>query len=578
MNVLSSRLAAGMIVTACSLLLAPTARAQSADPYEKYKFEALQFSQLQATGTTRTQSMGGAGSALGADLGSSVLNPANLGSYRRSEFSFTPGLQFNSTESTAGFAGQARTSIASDGRNSFNIANLGVVITTRTDNGSSDWRSGAVGINFSRLATLSNRRTYALAGLDSSRSLHEYVLQDFFLPDKGAGIIEDVVENSNEEIVNNFADLAFNTKLLDFEKNAQGQYTGGTIIPKWYQSTARQSETTELRGAVNQIDIGYGASYRDKLYVGGSLGIVTMRYQQTRTLTETLDAPRTGRASEVASLSLRDGYETQGAGVNLRVGLVYRPNDVIRLGAAIQTPTFASGLKEKAEATTLTAAYRQPYGPESVTSKSASIVASEFQYNLTTPFRATGGLTLIFKSAPQVAQAVSADALAGSGSVVGGLISADIDYVNYGAARLSAIDNDPVGANFSAANAAIRTEYASAINYRVGAELRLGDFRVRGGYGRYGTPYQTAGRGGERTVIGGGVGIRREKGYVDIGFSRTTYTADLYRPYELTTYDPTADGGKGDYKPYSTATAAEPVISASVTLLNPTVTIGFIIE
>ena len=591
MNVRIYRFFGAAFGAATFLVAVPSAVAQSPDLYEKYKFEALLFSQTQATGTTRTQAMGGACSALSADLGSFVLNPANLGTYRRSEFSFSPGLLLNTTESAAGFAGQARAEVSKDGRNNFNIANLGVAITTGINDATGNWRSGAVGINYSRLATFSNRRTYALSGLDSSRSLHEYLLQDFYLPGKGDGQILDVTDNYDNNVVNNFADLAFNTYLLDFEQNAQGQYTGRSIIPSWYRSTARQSEVTEQRGAVHQLDIGYGASYRDKLFIGGSVGILAMRYQQTRTLTESLTTPDSGPASDLSSLSLRDGYEVQGTSVNLRVGLAYHANDHIRLAAAIQTPTFANELREKGIATALTANYRRPYGPDAQTSITSSIGASEFNYSLTPPFRATGGVTFIFKTTPATA---SVEQAAAGRSTVGGLISADIDYVNYGSARLNAVSRDPAQADFSAANSAIRAEYASAINYRVGAELKLGEFRVRGGYGLYGTPFKDTNRGSERTVIAGGIGIRRAYGYLDIGFARTTYTADLYSPYQVTTFGKlTAPGTPGNpnanppvpttgpvygYYDYGPDTAQEPVISSKVTLLNPTVTVGFTIQ
>ena len=548
-------------LTAIALLPAVAAVAQPGDSYEAYRLNALRFSQIQATGTTRTQSMGGAGSALGADLGAFVLNPANLGTYRRSEFSLTPGLLLNSSESAAGLADKARTGATDDGRNGFNIANLGVVFVTRKDdNDGSDWRSGGLGINFSRLATVSNRRTYALAGLDSSRSIQEFIVQDFLLPGKGNGSIADVLTNASasNNVILNFADLGYNAYLLNFQYDSANHPTGVFYTPTW-GGTARQTETTTMRGAINQIDIGYGASYRDKLFVGGSLGIVTARYEEQRILTETL----TNTNSDLVSLTVRDGYEVRGGGVNLRLGLVYRPNDYLRLGAAIQTPTFMSELKEQAEPITLSTVFRAPFPAGStnpVTTPSASIKESEFSYSLTTPFRATGGLTLL------------------GGKL--GLISADIDYVNYGSMRLSAVDNDPAGVSFQSANATMRREYASAVNVRIGGELRLKEFRLRAGYGHYGSPYADATRGGERTVIGGGVGIRREKGYVDVGFARTTYTADLYRPYTLTTANPVANPGPNDpaYLPYSAATAAEPVVSTRYTLLNPTITIGFILQ
>ncbi len=231
-------------------------------------------------------------------------------------------------------------------------------------------------------------------------------------------------------------------------------------------------------------------------------------------------------------------------------------------------------MKEQVDPTNLRVTYRQPYpvgSSSAIKDANVSTSAREFQYTVTTPFRATGGITLIFKSSAKPA----ADGQpATGGSILGGLISADIEYVNYGQAHLSAIDNDPAQANFSSANSAIKSEYAAAVNYRLGAELRIGDFRVRGGYGLYATPYQTTSRGGERTVFSGGVGYRNERGYLDLGFSRTTYTAERYSPYRLSTANPASTGPA--YLPYSAATAAEPVVSSNVTLLNPTITVGFI--
>ena len=52
--------------------------------------DALRYSQSSLAGTARYISMGGAFGALGADMSSISTNPAGLGIYRRSEFSFSP--------------------------------------------------------------------------------------------------------------------------------------------------------------------------------------------------------------------------------------------------------------------------------------------------------------------------------------------------------------------------------------------------------------------------------------------------------------------------------------------------------
>ena len=61
--------------------------------------DALRYSRLDFGGTARSQAIGGAQTALGADAGNLSGNPAGLGLYRRSEFSFTPGISFGNTSS-----------------------------------------------------------------------------------------------------------------------------------------------------------------------------------------------------------------------------------------------------------------------------------------------------------------------------------------------------------------------------------------------------------------------------------------------------------------------------------------------
>ena len=51
-------------------------------------------------GTARTMGMGNAFTALGADLSSATLNPAGIGMYVESDFSFSPMMQFTKTKTT----------------------------------------------------------------------------------------------------------------------------------------------------------------------------------------------------------------------------------------------------------------------------------------------------------------------------------------------------------------------------------------------------------------------------------------------------------------------------------------------
>lgn len=508
------------------------------------EIDALRYSQTQSTGSSRTQALGGAGSTLGADLGAFVLNPANLGNYRRSEFSFSPGMLLNSSESTTrlGLTGSATSSFG-DSRNVFNFANMGVVIMTKEPDETADWQSGAIGINFSRLATHSARRTYAIGIEDTARAGLRYFFSDWLIGDLNTNDpnyrdqvkqrAQGVVDNGNNNVLADFGDLGYNTYLLNFDVAGGRVQTGEVYIPSQF-GVSRQEETTVMRGAQNQIDIGYGASYRGRLYVGGSLGILTLRYKQTRTLTETNDDP----GSLLKSASLTDGYEVNGGGINLRIGMIWRPIDAIRVGGSIQTPSWFGELKEQGDQITLRTVFNRP--PDTASSSrnfEASIAANTYQYSLTTPFRATGGLTLI------------------GGKF--GLVTGDVEYVNYGSARLHNANNEPD--TFGETNNVIKNVYSSAVNYRVGVELRPMDvLRLRAGYGYYGSPYVDSNLKGDRTVISAGAGLRFERGYIDLGVSQTEF--------------------EQRYSPYTLANGREPVVTTKYKILNPTVTVGFILD
>lgn len=486
--------------------------------------DALRYSQIQSTGTSRTQAMGGAASSLGADLGAFVLNPANLGAYRRSEFSISPGLLLTSSSSSV--LGNAGTTPAD--RSGLNFSNLGFVLASRRadDDASSGWRSGNLGINFSRLNTFSaNRRYRRTRPATDNTSVIDFLVERPFTK---AGLEDNYAASK----VNDFADLAYGTYIINFPPGQANTF----FTPK-VRGTVTQQEQTQLRGAQNQIDIGYGASYQDKLYLGASLGITTVRFKQNRVLTETNDSI----TSDLKQLTMTDGYEVSGGGLNLRIGAVYKPIEVLRLGLAIQTPTWYGQLKEQDNPITLQTQFNRLFpfstGQNNVTSASASIVANSYQYAVTTPFRATAGVTLIGGKA--------------------GLLSADVDYVNYGAASLSAANND--GGDFSAVNKTIRDVYRSVLNYRVGGELRLAQiFRLRAGYAFYASPYTNTDTKGERTVISAGAGIRRESFYLDLGLARTEF--------------------EQPYSPYRLGNRLGPVVNTKYTLWNPTVTLGFVIQ
>ena len=113
-----------------------------------------------------------------------------------------------------------------------------------------------------------------------------------------------------------------------------------------------------------------------------------------------------------------------------------------------------------------------------------------------------------------------------------GFISADVEWVDYGSAKLTSDEFD-----FSADNNEVNS-FQSVLNYRAGAELRLKAFRLRAGYSFQADPLDGAdGVDRSRESLTGGFGIHFKKVYLDASYVRSTYnTATVPYPGALTAF------------------------------------------
>src|SRR5690349_25123181 len=86
-----------------------------------YVESALTFSQTRPGGSARIQALGGSQTALGGDYSSAASNPAGLGMFNRSEFTFSAGLGFHNMSSN--YLGNSM----STSKTSLNIPGLSLV-------------------------------------------------------------------------------------------------------------------------------------------------------------------------------------------------------------------------------------------------------------------------------------------------------------------------------------------------------------------------------------------------------------------------------------------------------------------
>lgn len=440
--------------------------------------DAVQYSVTEVGGTARFLGAGGAFSALGADFGALSQNPASLAMYRRNEIVFTPALRFIEDKSTL----QNSDNYAFLSRKSkFHFPNLGLIFHTEPN--STYWKTFNVGLGFNKVANF-NRNTYYEGNSKGS-------IMDSFLEDaQASGAVDNYYPFG--------AGMAYGINAL-YPGGAQGVTSDFDTFPN---ASVYKTHIQNTSGGINEMVISFGANYNDKLMMGATIGVPFMRYTKESTWTEN------DIKDEVPffdNLRYTEFLETGGIGVNFKMGLIYRANQMVRIGAAIHSPTF-TGMTETYH-TGLQYAYT--IGSVPYVGDTTSIEGTT-DYKFRSPWRANLGVAVVLGKS--------------------GFLSGDVEFVDYAASQFnltSDIQSPENEAYERALNNDINRQLKQAMNVRLGGEASLDVFRVRAGVNLMGKPY--AGETGFNLAYTGGFGVRDRDGnfYVDLGYRRSTNDGTL---------------------------------------------------
>ncbi len=428
--------------------------------------DALRFSQNYYSGTARNNSMGGAFGALGGDFSSLSTNPAGLGIYRSSEFIFTPQFSYNTSSATY------LDGTLDDYKFRMNFANVGFV-ATHVSGREEGWITTSFAAGYNRLADFNHY--VKIEGQNSSNSMTDYF-----------AAIANGTKSSNLYDLSENIGMAWDSYLINPTNSDSTKYA--SALSRYNEI---QTKDINTKGGMGEYVISLAGNYNNKLYIGGTLGIQSVRYVENSDYTES--DPKDS-IPYFKQFSYQNDLKTSGSGFNFKFGLIYRPTDWIRIGGAIHTPTFlnlhddySSSLQATFTDTVLG------------TGEKYNSTLGAYDYELTTPFRAIGSLGFVL----------------GKFAIIG----IEYEYVDYTSARLRANDYP-----FRNENNAIETAYTATGNIKVGAEYKTGPFSLRGGYGFYGSPYK-AGQINEnatRSSYNAGFGIRNDDFYFDMAFSYST--------------------------------------------------------
>lgn len=476
--------------------------------------DAFRYSYLSTQGTARSIGFGGALGSIGGDFSSLSVNPAGIGVYRSSEFTFAPAIRIGSVE------GRYTGNSMADNNTRFTIGNLGLVLTSAPSGRRyqrADWKSVSFGIGINRVADFN--RNYVYSGRDTS-SFTELFAYD---------------ANKYPEDINNlgtYAGLGYQSYLLD---TFNSRYI--SVVPWW--KNPRHQRAVRERGGMTDFVLSVGGNYRERLILGATLGIPSLRYTREMIYQETDESGESDNFFN--NFKYTENLTTEGTGINLKLGFIYKLEDQFRLGFAFHTPTYF-GMKDvqTKSLTSNTENFKTDLGI--VDANPLTIITSDdiptntYEYSMITPWRTV----------------VSGAAILGKT----GFVTMDYEFVDYSSTRFRYAFQDRDAETYI--NEKIRNTYKGGHIIRLGGEAKFDMLMLRLGIGYYTSPFKNYS--GDRLDASAGVGLRFDTWFLDLGFVNTRYER-REQPFDLT------DATNG--------AVVVPTATLTNNLSNVAITIGF---
>ncbi|MBQ2075842.1 MAG: outer membrane protein transport protein [Muribaculaceae bacterium] len=427
-------------------------------------FDVLKMSETQLNGTSRYMSMAGAFGALGGDVSAISQNPGGIGVYRKSDISVTMNLNFLSSKTPGG---DKLTNTK------FWFNNVGYVGSMKID--SDFFKHFNWGFSFNRINSF--KRRYQ-GGYNVNNSLTNKIAQN--LTD-GNWTEEDLsVDNYSGNIYYDsnapwLGILAYQSYLLNpnSDGSLQGLATNGT--------TGSANYYVDEKGHTDEYNITLGGNFKNTVYWGINFGITDLDFDSYQYYGEDLDNAmiydyRFNDGSTTlgyAGYDFQSYQETRGTGYNFKMGVIVRPINQLRIGAAFHTPTYydMKDLYKVQSGFDL-----QVNGDDNLfqgnTETGEEGYYDEYRYTIKTPWRFIGSLAVVPSSK--------------------GMISMDYEYVGANTMRCG----DEGGHNYADTEQKIKDQLQASHILRVGAEYRATqNLSLRAGYSYQTSPVKDAVKG-----------------------------------------------------------------------------------
>lgn len=450
--------------------------------------DAVRFSLNDLGGTARFSALSGAFGALGGDFSSINVNPAGSAVFSNNQVGFT--LNNFSIKNKSNYFG-----VLNDASNSnFNISQAGGVLVFTDANTKNDWKKITLGINYENINNFSNS-LYA-AGVNPTNSIDKYFLS-YANENIEGEIYLKTLQNSYYENLKypvQQAFLGYNGYIINpidesnpnIYKYVSNVPTGGNFYQQNY------FESTGYNGKVN---FNIATQYKDQFYFGLNLNSHFTDYTHSTSFYETNN---NSGDSGVRSLRFDNDLRTYGDGFSFQLGAIAKVTKEFRLGLAYDSPTWYR-LNDELRQTLSSRGFN--YGNPANPGLTTTTVDSDFvivyePYNLRTPGKWTGSLAYIFGKS--------------------GLISVDYALKDYSNTKFTPKNE------FKNTNSDLSNLLTTAGELRIGAEYRIKQWSLRGGFRNEQSPYKNGKTIGDLTGMSTGIGYNFGNTKLDLAYSASS--------------------------------------------------------
>ncbi|EKX89101.1 OmpP1/FadL family transporter [Alloprevotella sp. oral taxon 473] len=295
-----------------------------------YKIEQLSSTDL--NGDARYIGMGGAMSALGANLSAMSTNPASSALYRKSDFSATASLLNQSNRAD-------NLSNSSVNNTKASLDQMGFVYSLYLDGG--NLRFVNMGFNYKKSKNFSTNGLLHMVPMPTGNNLSQSLLMRQ-LAQTGNGWL-DLGNSGGRASTSPYANLGYEVFMIDPVRDQNKRVTDYKHSQADAYHQSRQNE-----GGIQAYDFNLAFNFNDRFYFGANLGVYSVNYEswgnyEEQNLRED-GSYFTSASGERKTFIMKHYEQIMGSGVDAKFGAIVRPfaESNFRLGLSVTTPTLYS--------------------------------------------------------------------------------------------------------------------------------------------------------------------------------------------------------------------------------------------